>query len=96
MKTTYKYIKKTLPFVWAGLCLVSCNDFLTEDPKGQLPSEEFFSNKEDLDASLTALYSVIASSQASNNLCGTNFLVMIFPPTLPATNSRLGNMTSLM
>ena len=55
MKTTYKYIKKTLPFVWAGLCLVSCNDFLTEDPKGQLPSEEFFSNKEDLDASLTAL-----------------------------------------
>ena len=33
MKTTYKYIKKTLPFVWAGLCLVSCNDFLTEDPK---------------------------------------------------------------
>ena len=37
MKTTYKYIKKTLPFVWAGLCLVSCNDFLTEDAKGQLP-----------------------------------------------------------
>ena len=88
MKTTYKYIKKTLPFVWAGLCLVSCNDFLTEDPKGQLPSEEFFSNKEDLDASLTALYSVIASSQASNNLCGTNFLAGDDISTHPSSNKQ--------
>lgn len=54
MKTAYKYIRRTLPFVFAGLCLASCNDFLTEDPKGQLTSENFFSNKEDLDASLTA------------------------------------------
>ena len=75
MKTVYKYIRRILPFVLASLCLTSCNDFLTEDPKGQLTSENFFSNKEDLDASLTALYSVIAGSQASNNLCGTNFLV---------------------
>ena len=88
MKTAYKYIKKTLPFVWAGLCLVSCNDFLTEDPKGQLPSEEFFSNKEDLDASLTALYSVIASSQASNNLCGTNFLAGDDISTHPSSNKQ--------
>ena len=34
MKTAYQYIRKTLPFVLAGLCLVSCNDVLTEDPKG--------------------------------------------------------------
>lgn len=96
MKTAYQYIRKTLPFVLAGLCLVSCNDFLTEDPKGQLTSENFFSNKEDLDASLTALYSVIASSQASNNLCGTNFLVGDDISThLPVTNSRSGSMTSL-
>lgn len=88
MKTAYKYIRRTLPFVLAGLCLVSCNDFLTEDPKGQLTSENFFSNKEDLDASLTALYSVIASSQASNNLCGTNFLVGDDISTHPSSNKQ--------
>ncbi len=88
MKTAYQYIRKTLPFVLAGLCLVSCNDFLTEDPKGQLTSENFFSNKEDLDASLTALYSVIASSQASNNLCGTNFLVGDDISTHPSSNKQ--------
>ena len=50
MKTAYKYIRRILPFVLASLCLTSCNDFLTEDPKGQLTSENFFSNKEDLDS----------------------------------------------
>lgn len=45
MKTTYKYIKKTLPFVWAGLCLVSCNDFLTEDPKDSCPQKNSSATK---------------------------------------------------
>ena len=88
MKTAYKYIRRILPFVFASLCLTSCNDFLTEDPKGQLTSENFFSNKEDLDASLTALYSVIAGSQASNNLCGTNFLVGDDISTHPSSNKQ--------
>ena len=70
MKITYTFIMKVLPALLAALCWTSCSDFLEEDPKGQLPSDTYFSNKEDLDASLTALYSVIASSQASNNLCG--------------------------
>ena len=63
MKITYTFIMKVLPALLAALCWTSCSDFLEEDPKGQLPSDTYFSNKEDLDASLTALYSVIASSQ---------------------------------
>lgn len=79
---------KVLPALLAALCWTSCSDFLEEDPKGQLPSDTYFSNKEDLDASLTALYSVIASSQASNNLCGTNFLVGDDISTHPSSNKQ--------
>ena len=75
-------------FLCVALCSVSCSDFLEEDPKGQLTSEGFFSNKEDLDASLTALYSVIATSQASNNLCGTNFLAGDDISTHPSSNKQ--------
>ena len=55
MKITYTFIMKVLPALLAALCWTSCSDFLEEDPKGQLPSDTYFSNKEDLDASLTAL-----------------------------------------
>ena len=79
---------KVLPALLAALCWTSCSDFLEDDPKGQLPSDTYFSNKEDLDASLTALYSVIASSQASNNLCGTNFLVGDDISTHPSSNKQ--------
>lgn len=88
---------KALPVLLTALCWTSCSDFLEEDPKGQLPSDTYFSNKEDLDASLTALYSVIASSQASNNLCGTNFLVGDdIPLILPVINNLFVNTISLM
>jgi hypothetical protein len=36
--------------------LFSCDDFLKEDPKGQLSAENFFTSKSDLDMSITALY----------------------------------------
>ena len=55
MKITYTFIMKALPVLLTALCWTSCSDFLEEDPKGQLPSDTYFSNKEDLDASLTAL-----------------------------------------
>ena len=97
MKITYTFIMKVLPALLAALCWTSCSDFLEEDPKGQLPSDTYFSNKEDLDASLTALYSVIASSQASNNLCGTNFWwETIFPLILQVISSLSVSMISLM
>lgn len=68
--------------------LTACEDFLSEKPYGQLTSEGFFSSKEDLDASLNALYSVVASSMASNNYCGTNFLAGDDISTHPASNKQ--------
>lgn len=75
--------------------LTSCSDFLDEKPYGQLTSEIFFSNKEDLDASLNSLYSVIAASQASNNHVGTNFLAGDdISPTHPATSNHCESLTN--
>ena len=45
MKITYTFIMKVLPALLAALCWTSCSDFLEEDPKGQLPSDTYFSNK---------------------------------------------------
>ena len=53
-----KIIHHILYSIAAGLALTTltaCEDFLTEHPKGQLTTEGFFSSKEDLEASLTAL-----------------------------------------
>ena len=78
---------KTLAFV--ALCgLAACSDFLEEDPKGQLNDRDFFASKEDLDASLNALYSVVAVSQSQNNYCGTNFLAGDDISTHPASNKQ--------
>ena len=40
MKITYTFIMKVLPALLAALCWTSCSDFLEEDPKGQLPSQQ--------------------------------------------------------
>ena len=78
---------KTLAFV--ALCgLAACSDFLEEDPKGQLNDRDFFASKEDLDASLNALYSVVAVSQSQNNYCGTNFLAGDDISTHPSSNKQ--------
>ncbi len=45
MKTAYTFIMKALPVLLTALCWTSCSDFLEEDPKGQLPSDTYFSNK---------------------------------------------------
>ena len=71
-----------------ALALSSCEDFLTEKPYGQLTTEGFFSSKEDLEASLNALYSVVATSQGQNNYCGTNFLAGDDISTHPASNKQ--------
>ena len=54
----HSYIKHIFLAATMALGLSACEDFLTEKPYGQLTSEGFFSSKEDLDASLNALYSV--------------------------------------
>ena len=92
---THLYIKNILLATTVALGLSACEDFLTEKPYGQLTSEGFFSSKEDLDASLNALYSVVATSQGQNNYCGTNFLagddISTHPP---ATSSLFESMTN--
>ena len=71
-----------------GMVTTACSDFLTEDPKGQLPSESYFNDKSALDGSLNALYSVVSASQASNNFIGTNFLAGDDISTHPSSNKQ--------
>ncbi|MBQ3173434.1 MAG: RagB/SusD family nutrient uptake outer membrane protein, partial [Alistipes sp.] len=66
----------------------SCVDFLDEDAKGKLPSDGFFTTKNDLAASLNALYSVVATSQYANHYIGTNFLSGDDISTHPASNKQ--------
>lgn len=70
------------------LWMTSCESFLTEDPKGQLATEKFFTNKNDLDASLTALYKVVADALYANCNIGTNFLAGDDISTHPASNKQ--------
>ena len=66
--------------------MLSCEQFLTEDPKGRLASQTFFTNKNDLDLALNALYSVVAGAHSGNNTTGTNFLGGDDISTHPASN----------
>jgi hypothetical protein len=65
--------------------MFSCDQFLTEDPKGRLASQTFFTNKKDLDLVLNSLYSVVSSTQGSNTT-NTNFLGGDDVSTHPASN----------
>lgn len=80
-------MKRFLFTIAIAITSLSCS-FLDEDAKGKLPSDEFFSSPQDLDASLNALYSVVASSQRANNLIGTNFLSGDDISTHPASNKQ--------
>ncbi len=84
----YRYSCVILLFISIVLGTVSCTDFLEEDPKGRLASQNFFSNKADLDASLNALYLIVATAQQTNNYTGTNFLVGDDISTHPASNKQ--------
>ncbi len=84
-------MKKIYYMMVAGACLlstVSCSDFLDENPNGKLSSDGFFSTKEDLAASLNALYSVVATAHRQNNYIGTNFLSGDDISTHPASNKQ--------
>lgn len=50
-----------------GGVLSSCEDFLTEDPKGQMVTETFFQTENDLILSVNALYYNVAYSQRHTN-----------------------------
>ena len=66
----------------------ACEDFLDDHPNGRLPSKDFFQSKADLNATLNALYSLVANSHASNNFIGTNFLAGDDISPHPASNKQ--------
>ena len=45
----------------------SCSDFLTEDPKGKLVPENFYSNQDELNLGVYSLYSLVQAFQANSN-----------------------------
>lgn len=47
--------------------LMSCSDFLTEDPRGKLTPETFFSTQDELNMSVYALYQKVNASQIYTN-----------------------------
>ena len=62
-----KYSIFTCCLLAASLTAVSCSDFLTDDPKGQLTPETFFKTQSDLDQSVDALYSLVQDLQCNSN-----------------------------
>lgn len=65
-------IKYIIYLVGLLFSLASCNDFLNEDPKGQLTPGTFFSTQEELDMATYALYNKVCQIQTNTN------------PTIPA------------
>ncbi|KAA6300371.1 MAG: RagB/SusD family nutrient uptake outer membrane protein [Candidatus Ordinivivax streblomastigis] len=87
MKTIYRTMK-AIGLISLILWMTSCQDLLTEDPKGQLATINFFSEKGDLDLALNALYSILAQDQYANNQIGCNFLSGDDITTHPASNKQ--------
>ena len=51
-----------------SLLTASCSDFLTEEPKGQLVPDNFFSSQTDLNGSVYALYAKVNKTQIYTNM----------------------------
>ena len=51
-----------------SLLLFSCESFLKEDPKGKLDPSSYFSNQDELNMSVYALYHKVMLSQNSTNM----------------------------
>ena len=63
------------------LAMPSCSDFLTENPKGKLTPENFFSNQNELDMSVYALYAKVQASQCNSNpMIQTRVLIFLQMP----------------
>jgi hypothetical protein len=93
MKKTMKKYKKMmymiLSTVLCTLCLAgmfSCEDFLEEDPKGQLATQVLFTSPGDLDLALNALYKVVSDAGSANNNIGTDMAGGDDISTHPAAN----------
>ena len=51
-----------------ALLAMSCDDFLTEDPKGLITPSNYMTNQEALDGSVTALYQKVNLTQSGTNM----------------------------
>lgn len=87
MKTIYRTLKAT-GIVLLTLWMVSCQDLLTEDPKGQLAVVNFFSSKGDLDLALNGMYSILANDMYANNAIGIDAVAGDDITTHPASNKQ--------
>lgn len=62
----HKLFSKSL--LMASLLLAtSCSDFLTEDPKGKLTPDNFYTNQDEINLAVYALYSKVQAYQANSN-----------------------------
>lgn len=87
MKTIYR-IFKTTALVLLALWMVSCQDLLTEDPKGQLAVKNFFNSKGDLDLALNGMYSIVAQDMYANIWAGFEAVMGDDISTHPAANKQ--------
>lgn len=62
-----KKIIKAVCYALLTVSIVSCEEFLQEDPKGQLTPETFFNDKNDLDMALHALYARVTFRVSQND-----------------------------
>ena len=85
MKTIYR-IFKSVGLALIALWMVSCQDLLTEDPKGQLAVTNFFNSKGDLDLALNGMYSKVASDMYANIWAGFESVMGDDISTHPAAN----------
>ena len=69
MKKIYQSLMM-ISLAFSSFSTTGCQDFLTEDPKGQLAVTNFFQTKGDLDKSLNALYGILANAMYANNAIG--------------------------
>ncbi len=87
MKTIYRLFK-SVGLALIALWMVSCQDLLTEDPKGQLAVTNFFNSKGDLDLALNGMYSKVASDMYANIWAGFESVMGDDISTHPAANKQ--------
>lgn len=66
--------------IFVGTCLAfsvmlgSCSDFLTEDPKGQMVPDNYWSSQNDLDGAVNALYAQVQYSVGGSHALSPNWM----------------------
>lgn len=56
------------------VAMTSCSDFLTEDPKGQMVPENYFTSQNDLDGAINVLYAQVQYSINGSHSLSPNWM----------------------